>query len=204
MTQRIIKDRSKYKALIARTIKSGLDFKTQLQSALSSACYHALTHGDVTLLNELIVGTNENVANNAHKKWIVANAGEYLAWAGEKEGFKVKPAANEIRKVPDAVAAHEERLETAVPYYQATKPQSFDGMSVTKMLGAIIAKHEGIMKKKDETMSNLDIDEEEFMSKIDARGLTQVRLLLANLQAGVSENRVVDTNDEGSGDIAIH
>lgn len=183
MAKRIEKDKGKFKTLIASTIKDGVSFKDKLQRALSSACWHALIHGDVTGLNELIKNTNDLVGNNAHKRWVVMNADAYLRWVSEDVGFAVKENANDIRKVPEAVAGHEERLETAVPYYQATKPPSFDGMSVIGMLNAIVKKHENIERKKAETLERVGISEEDFNEKLDLRGLTQVKRLIANLQA---------------------
>lgn len=183
MAKRIEKDKGKFKTLIANTIKDGAAFKDKLQRALSSACWHALMHGDVTGLNELIKNTNDLVGNNAHKRWVVLNADAYLRWTNEEGGFAIKDAANEIRKVPEACQAHEERLETAKPYYQATKPPSFDGMSVIGMLNAIVKKHENIERKKAETMELVGISEEDFNGKLDLRGLHQVKRLLANLQA---------------------
>lgn len=198
MANRIIKDVKKAKTLIENTIKKGQAFKIDMQSSLSTACYHVIQHGDVTLLNHLIVSTNDVVADNGHKKWVIENAGEVLKWTNEKTGFEVKEGKmKELMASPEAVLAYEQRFEESKPYYELTPAKAFTGMNVVAMLNAIVKKSESLAKAKDEKMNEFELSEEEWSSKIDLRGLTQVKLLLANLNAGTSE-KVMDMSGTGN------
>lgn len=197
---RIIKDRSKFNKLIDNTIKAGKSFKDQLQSALSSACYHVMVHGDITVLNKLIVETNDLVADNSHKKWVVENAGQLVKWENEKIGFTLKDQnVKAVRADNDAMLAYEERFENADPYYVLTPAKAFTGMNVLSMLHAIVKKHENLEKKKAEQMEAFGLSEEDWKGKVDLHGLSQVKLLIANLSAGTSE-KVMDMSGTGTPD----
>lgn len=192
----IITDAGKYKQHLALTGKSASALRRNLDTALRSAVYHVYMYGDVTGLNKLLKLTDNVVASNAHRKWLVDFAAPVMVWDADDKEFKARE--NKVRSLiveADLMKA----MSEAPAYYDHTKPPPFSGFSVAAQVNAIIKKAEKLAAQH----ASGELTEDKW-KRVDLTGLASVRNLaksLSKVDAGDTSEEIAEVLKEGSEEV---